>query len=109
MAHSVDLTFGPGVTQQDVMITIIDDLCLEHNEQFNSFISLTVAADPAITLSPRQASITVFDNDRTLLIQPPSISLSLKAKRLVSMPLTMVHLMSAPEWARSESINYPLG
>ena len=82
VAHSVNLTFGPGVTQQDVMITIIDDLYLEHDEQFNSFVSLT-DADPAVTLSPSQASITIFDNDRTLLIQPPSISLSLKAKRLI--------------------------
>ena len=65
-AHSVDLTFGPSVTQQDVMITIIDDLRLEHDEQFNSFVSLTVA-DPAVTLSPSQASITIFDNDRMLL------------------------------------------
>ena len=75
IAHSVDLTFGPGVTQQDVMITIIDDLRLEHDEQFNSFVSLT-AADPAVTLSPSQASITIFDNDRTLLIWPPSNSKS---------------------------------
>ena len=82
MAHSVDLTFSPSVTQQDVMITIIDDLRLEHDEQFNSFVALTVA-DPAVTLSPSQASITIFDNDRTLLIQPPSISLSLKAKHLL--------------------------
>ena len=82
MARSVDLMFGPGVTQQDVNITIIDDLRLEHDEQFNSFVSLTVA-DPAVTLSPSQASITIFDNDRTLLIRPPSISLSLKAKHLV--------------------------
>ena len=66
VAHSVDLTFSPSVTQQDVMITIIDDLRLEHDEQFNSFVSLT-AADPAVTLSPSQASITIFDNDRMLL------------------------------------------
>ena len=66
VARSVDLTFGPGVTQQDVMITIIDDLRLEHDEQFNSFVALTVA-DPAVILSPSQASITIFDNDRTLL------------------------------------------
>ena len=66
VAHSVDLTFGPSVTQQDVMITIIDDLRLEHDEQFNSFVALT-AADPAIILSPSQASITIFDNDRMLL------------------------------------------
>ena len=90
VVHSIDLTFGPSVTQQDVMITIIDNLCLEHNEQFNSFVSLT-AADPAVTLSPSQASITIFDNDRTLLIRPPSIHLSKsQAKYLIkfnSMPL----------------------
>jgi hypothetical protein len=69
VARSVDLTFGPGVTQQDVMIMIIDDLRLEHDEQFNSFVSLTVA-DPAVSLSPSQASITIVDNDRKLLIHP---------------------------------------
>ena len=67
VAHSVELTFGPGVTEQVVMIAIIDDLRLENDEQFNSFVSLTVA-DPAVTLSPDQANITIIDNDRMLLI-----------------------------------------
>ena len=65
MAHSVDLTFGPGVTEQEVMITIIDDLRLETDEQFNSFVSLTVT-DPAISLNPAQAPITIIDNDSML-------------------------------------------
>jgi multisubunit Na+/H+ antiporter MnhE subunit len=69
VARSVDLTFGPGVIQQDVMIMIIDDLRLEHDEQFNTFVSLTVA-DPAVSLSPGRASITIVDNDRELLIHP---------------------------------------
>ena len=67
VARSVELTFGPGVTEQVVMITIIDDLRLENDEQFNSFVSLTIA-DPAITLNPSQASITIIDNDRMLII-----------------------------------------
>lgn len=67
MAHSMDLTFGPGVTEQVVMIRIIDDGRLEEDEQFNSFVILTVS-DPAISLSPAQASITIIDNDRMLLI-----------------------------------------
>ena len=54
--------FGSGVTQQEVMITIIDDIRLEPDEQFNSIVSLTVA-DPAITLNPADASITIIDND----------------------------------------------
>ena len=62
MAHSVELTFGPGNTQQDVMIAIIDDQRLENDEQFNSVVSLTVA-DPAVDLSPAFASITIIDND----------------------------------------------
>ena len=67
MAHSMDLTFGPVVTEQVVMIRIIDDGRLEVDEQFNSFVILTVS-DPAISLSPAQASITIIDNDRMLLI-----------------------------------------
>ena len=67
MAHSMDLTFGPVVTEQVVMIRIIDDDRLEEDEQFNSFVILTVS-DPAISLSPAQASITIIDNDRMLLI-----------------------------------------
>ena len=63
----MDLTFGPGVTEQVVMIRIIDDGRLEEDEQFNSFVILTVS-DPAISLSPAQASITIIDNDRMLLI-----------------------------------------
>ena len=65
MAHSVELTFGPGNTQQDVMIAIIDDRRLEHDEQFNSVVSLTVA-DPAVDLSPAVADITIIDNDSKL-------------------------------------------
>ena len=67
VAHSMDLTFGPVVTEQVVMIRIIDDGRLEVDEQFNSFVILTVS-DPAISLSPAQASITIIDNDRMLLI-----------------------------------------
>ena len=65
MAHSVELTFGPGNTQQDVMIAIIDDRRLEHDEQFNSVVSLTVA-DLAVDLSPANADITIIDNDSKL-------------------------------------------
>ena len=65
MAHSVELTFGPGNTQQDVMIAIIDDRRLEHDEQFNSVVSLTVA-DPAVDLRPAVADITIIDNDSKL-------------------------------------------
>ena len=65
MAHSVELTFGPGNTQQDVMIAIIDDRRLEHDEQFNSVVSLTVA-DPAVDLSPAVADITIIDDDSKL-------------------------------------------
>ena len=60
--RSVNLTFGPGVTQQEVMITIIDDIRLEPDEQFNSIVSLTVA-DPAVTLNPVEASIIIIDNN----------------------------------------------
>ena len=65
VAHSMDLTFGPGNTQQTVMITIIDDLHLEHDEQFNSIVSLTVA-DSSVDIDPADASITIFDNDSEL-------------------------------------------
>ena len=61
-AHSVDLTFGPGNTEQDVNIRIIDDLQLEIDEQFNSTVFLTVT-DPAITLDPGTAGITIIDDD----------------------------------------------
>ena len=61
-ARSVDLTFGPGNTEQGVMITIIDDLRLEPTERFNSIVTLTVA-DPAVSLNPAEAAITIIDND----------------------------------------------
>lgn len=61
-AHSVDLTFGPGNTEQDVNIRIIDDLRLEIDEQFNSTVFLTVT-DPAITFDPGTAGITIIDDD----------------------------------------------
>ena len=69
VTHSVDLTFGLGITERRVNITIINDIRLEHDEQFNLFISLTVA-DPAVTLSPDQASITITDDDSMLTHHP---------------------------------------
>ena len=67
MASSVELTFGSGITdsEQEVIITIIDDLHLEFDEQFNSFVSVTVT-DHAISLNPAQAPITIIDNDSML-------------------------------------------
>ena len=61
----MDLIFGPGITEQEVMITIIDDLRLETDEQFNPFVSLTIT-DPAISFNPAQAPITIIDNDSML-------------------------------------------
>ena len=58
----MELTFGPGITEQEITMIIIDDLRLEHDEQFNLFVYLTVA-DPAVSLSPDQASITIINDD----------------------------------------------
>ena len=58
----MDLTFGPGNTEQVVNIRIIDDLRLEADERFNSTVFLTVT-DPAVSLSPDTASITIIDDD----------------------------------------------
>ena len=68
MTHSVDLTFGPGNTEQNVMIEIIDDLRLEHDEQFNSIVSLTVI-DPFVDLNPADASVTIIDDDSKLNVR----------------------------------------
>ena len=58
----MDLTFGPGNTEQVVNIRIIDDLRLETDERFNSTVFLT-ATDPAVSLSPDPAGITIIDDD----------------------------------------------
>ena len=58
----MDLTFGPGNTEQTVMIAIIDDVRLEPIEHFNSIVSLT-ATDPSVGLNPSDANITIIDND----------------------------------------------
>ena len=62
-AHTMELTFGPDVTEQDVMIEIIDDLRLERDKHF--IVSLNIT-DMAVTLSPRQTSINIIDNDSML-------------------------------------------
>ena len=59
----MELTFGPDVTEQDIMIAIIDDLRLERDNHF--IVSLNIT-DMAITLSPRQTSINIIDNDGML-------------------------------------------
>ena len=58
----MELTFGPSITEQDVMITIIDDNRLEPDEQFNSTVFLTVT-DPSVDLNPADAGITIIDDD----------------------------------------------
>ena len=58
----MDLTFGPGNTEQVVNIRIIDDLRLETDERFNSTVFLTVT-DPVVSLSPDTAGITIIDDD----------------------------------------------
>ena len=63
----MELTFGPDITEQKVMIIIIIDLRLEHDKRFNSFASLNYnITDPLVTLSPGQASINIIDNDGML-------------------------------------------
>ena len=61
-AHSADLTFGPGNTEQDVDIRITNDLQLETDEQFSSTVFLTMT-DIATTLNPGTAGITIIDDD----------------------------------------------
>jgi hypothetical protein len=62
-AHTMDLTFGPNVTEQEVMIIIINDLRLEQDKRF--IVSLNIT-DMAVTLSPSQTSINIIDNDGML-------------------------------------------
>lgn len=63
----MELTFGPDITEQKVMIIIINDLRLEHDKWFNSSASLNYnITDPLVTLSPGQASINIIDDDGML-------------------------------------------
>ena len=63
----MELMFGPDITEQKVMIIIINDLRLEHDKRFNSFASLNYnITDPLVTLSPGQASINIIDDDGML-------------------------------------------
>lgn len=61
----MELTFGPDVTEQEVMIIIINDLRLEHDKRFNLFASLNIT-DLLVTLSPGQASLNIIDDDGML-------------------------------------------
>ena len=69
----MELTFGPSNTEQDVMITIIDDERLEPDEQFNTTVFLTVT-DPSINLNlgvilaPNVSTVYIEDDDSNDLL-----------------------------------------
>ena len=65
--QTVDLVFGPGVTEVVVPIRIIDDIRLEEDrESFFSALSLTTV-EPAVTLNPASATVEIIDNDGTAM------------------------------------------
>ena len=60
---SVILQFSASVLSRTVTIEIINDVFLEMNEEFTSMLTLNTT-DVSVMLMPREATITILDNDR---------------------------------------------
>lgn len=54
-------TLLPGETSKSVLITILDDLLVEGDEQFS--FTIDNVQGPAVLLAPRTATVTIQDND----------------------------------------------
>ena len=57
---STDLTFNSSSTTQNVMVSILDDLIPEDMLEYFSLI--LTSTDPAVTLNPMTANVTIIDN-----------------------------------------------
>lgn len=60
---SAILQFNASVLSRTVTIEIFNDMFLETNEEFTSVLTLNTTDDP-VMLMPREATITILDNDR---------------------------------------------
>ena len=61
---TTDLTFGVTMPTKMATILILDDLLVESSEFFNVTLTTT---DPRVTLAPDAATVTIEDEDGTLL------------------------------------------
>ena len=69
---SISLTFNISSPTQTVMVPILNDMV---PEDFEYFSLVLVSSDPAVTLNPATANITLIDDlDSTLI--PPDICTS---------------------------------
>ena len=57
---STNLTFNSTSTTQTVMVSILDDLIPE--EMLEYFSLILTSTDPAVTLSPMTANVTIIDD-----------------------------------------------
>ena len=57
---SLDLTFSPSSTTQTVMVSILNDAVPE--DMFEYFSLVLMATDPAVSLNPVIANITILED-----------------------------------------------
>ena len=57
---STNLTFNFSSTTQNVMVSILDDLIPE--EMLEYFSLILTSTDPAVTLGPMTANVTIIDD-----------------------------------------------
>ena len=58
---SLDLTFSPSSTTQTVMVPILNDAVPE--DMLEYFSVVLMSTDPAVSLSPKIANITIVDDN----------------------------------------------
>ena len=57
---SLDLTFSPSLTTQTVMVPILNDAVTEDMLEYFSLVLMST--DPAVSLNPKIANITIVDD-----------------------------------------------
>ena len=73
MIAGEDLQFGPGLSQHNVSIPIVNDSCVETTELFSALLTTTT---PGVILAPRESLIYILDNGNCLLCYSPKINIS---------------------------------
>ena len=71
---SLDLTFSPSSTTQTVMVSILNDAVPEDMLEYFSLVLMST--DPAVSLNPVIANITIIDDSDSKYYQMPTVTMS---------------------------------
>ena len=89
MIAGEDLQFGPGLSQHNVSIHIVNDSHVETTELFSALLTTTTAG---VTLAPRESLIYILDNGNCLLCYSPEICYIISTSLLLDVLIGFEHV-----------------